>query len=35
MNQLVWLQDMGFSEVDVIWKYYNFSVYGGRKPAAA
>ncbi|MBW4651636.1 MAG: class I SAM-dependent methyltransferase [Kaiparowitsia implicata GSE-PSE-MK54-09C] len=35
MNQLAWLQDMGFAEVDVIWKYYNFSVYGGRKPSAA
>jgi tRNA (cmo5U34)-methyltransferase len=35
MSQLAWLEDMGFAEVDVIWKYYNFSVYGGRKPAAA
>lgn len=35
MSQLAWLQEMGFAEVDVIWKYYNFSVYGGRKPAAA
>jgi tRNA (cmo5U34)-methyltransferase len=35
MSQLAWLQNMGFAEVDVIWKYYNFSVYGGRKPAAA
>jgi tRNA (cmo5U34)-methyltransferase len=32
MSQLVWLRDMGFAEVDVIWKYYNLSVYGGRKP---
>lgn len=35
MSQLAWLQNMGFAEVDVIWKYYNFSVYGGRKPVAA
>ncbi|OUL37510.1 methyltransferase type 12 [Nostoc sp. T09] len=31
MSQLAWLRDMGFAEVDVIWKYYNFAVYGGRK----
>lgn len=31
MNQLVWLREIGFSEVDVPWKYYNFAVYGGRK----
>jgi tRNA (cmo5U34)-methyltransferase len=35
MSQLAWLQAMGFMEVDVVWKYYNFSVYGGHKPAAA
>ncbi|MDJ0533233.1 MAG: class I SAM-dependent methyltransferase [Xenococcaceae cyanobacterium MO_207.B15] len=34
MSQLAWLQDIGFTEVDVIWKYYNFSVYGGHKPVA-
>jgi tRNA (cmo5U34)-methyltransferase len=34
MSQLVWLQEMGFAEVDVIWKYYNFAVYGGCKPAS-
>jgi tRNA (cmo5U34)-methyltransferase len=34
MSQLAWLQDMGFEEVDVVWKYYNFSVYGGRKLVA-
>ena len=34
MSQLAWLRDLGFTEVDVIWKYYNFSVYGGRKSAA-
>ena len=31
IDQLVWLQDMGFTEVDVVWKYYNFAVYGGCK----
>ena len=31
MNQLQWLVDIGFVETDVIWKYYNFAVYGGRK----
>jgi tRNA (cmo5U34)-methyltransferase len=31
MDQLAWLKDLGFSEIDVIWKYYNFAVYGGRK----
>ena len=29
--QLHWLQDIGFTEVDVLWKYYNFAVYGGVK----
>ena len=32
MSQLAWLQNIGFIEIDVIWKYYNFAVYGGRKP---
>jgi tRNA (cmo5U34)-methyltransferase len=31
MDQLVWLAEIGFSEVDVVWKYFNFAVYGGRK----
>ena len=31
MNQMTWLTNLGFQEVDVIWKYYNFAVYGGRK----
>jgi tRNA (cmo5U34)-methyltransferase len=33
MSQLAWLRDIGFAEVDVVWKYYNFAVYGGRKLA--
>jgi tRNA (cmo5U34)-methyltransferase len=30
-EQLAWLAETGFTEVDVLWKYYNFAVYGGRK----
>jgi tRNA (cmo5U34)-methyltransferase len=30
-DQLIWLKEIGFTDVDVIWKYYNFAVYGGRK----
>jgi tRNA (cmo5U34)-methyltransferase len=28
---LSWLKETGFREIDVIWKYYNFAVYGGYK----
>lgn len=31
MNQLEWLTEIGFKDVDVLWKYYNFAVYGGVK----
>lgn len=31
MDHLNWLNEVGFAEVDVVWKYYNFSVYGGKK----
>jgi len=31
MDQLKWLEEIGFENIDVIWKYYNFSVYGGIK----
>jgi tRNA (cmo5U34)-methyltransferase len=31
MDQLDWLAEIGFVDVDVIWKYYNFAVYGGIK----
>jgi len=34
MNHLNWLKYIGFSEIDVVWKYYNFAVYGGRKSGA-
>ncbi|KYC46154.1 MAG: hypothetical protein APG12_00097 [Candidatus Methanofastidiosum methylothiophilum] len=32
LDQLSWLKEIGFSEIDVVWKYYNFAVYGGTKP---
>lgn len=31
IDQIKWLEDIGFSDVDVIWKHYNFAVYGGLK----
>jgi len=31
IDQLKWLDEIGFETVDVIWKYYNFCVYGGKK----
>jgi tRNA (cmo5U34)-methyltransferase len=31
LEQLAWLAAIGFSDVDVLWKYYNFAVYGGIK----
>lgn len=31
-DHLKWLEEAGFSDVDVIWKYYNYAVYCGRKP---
>lgn len=33
INHINWLTKVGFTDVDVIWKYYNFAVYGGRKYA--
>lgn len=35
MSQMDWLRDLGFVHIDVIWKYYNFAIYGGYKSAAA
>ena len=34
LEQLSWLKDIGFIDTDVIWKYYNFAVYGGKKAKA-
>ncbi|MGF7119492.1 class I SAM-dependent methyltransferase [Methanobacterium oryzae] len=31
IDQLNWLQDIGFKDIDVIWKYYGGAVYGGFK----
>jgi tRNA (cmo5U34)-methyltransferase len=31
VDQLSWLAQSGFRDVDVLWKYYNFAVYGGIK----
>jgi tRNA (cmo5U34)-methyltransferase len=31
IDQLKWLEEIGFTSVDVIWKYYDFSVYTGMK----
>ena len=30
-DQLTWMSRIGFAGVDVLWKYYNFAVYGGTK----
>lgn len=35
MEQIKWLSEIGFSQVDIIWKYYNFAVYGECKPMNA
>jgi len=31
LKQLGWLEKIGFKNIDVIWKYYNYAVYGGQK----
>lgn len=30
-DHIQWLDEAGFHEVDVVWKYYMFGVYGGKK----
>lgn len=30
-DQLTWLKEIGFSDVDCVYKYYNFVVFTGRK----
>ena len=30
-THLKWLDNVGFKEIETIWKYYNFAIYGGRK----
>ena len=31
MNHINWLKDIWFGDVDVVWKYYNYAVYGGSR----
>lgn len=31
-DQLPWLSEVGFVGVTPVWQYYNFGVFGGRKP---
>ncbi|MDD5066800.1 MAG: class I SAM-dependent methyltransferase [bacterium] len=31
MDQMEWLASAGFRKREVIWKYYNYALYGGRK----
>ena len=31
LEQLYWLRTIGFVDIEVIWKYFNFAVYGGFK----
>jgi tRNA (cmo5U34)-methyltransferase len=30
-DHLAWLAKAGFTDVDVVWKYYNYAVYGGTR----
>jgi tRNA (cmo5U34)-methyltransferase len=31
INHINWLKDIGFKNIDIVWKYYNYCVYGGYK----
>lgn len=31
MKHFSFMEEIGFKEFDIYWKYYNFSVYGGKK----
>lgn len=31
MSHLKWLEEVGFKEIDVVWKYYKYAVFGGTK----
>jgi tRNA (cmo5U34)-methyltransferase len=31
LDQLSWLANIGFADVEVLWKYYDFAVYGGMR----
>jgi tRNA (cmo5U34)-methyltransferase len=30
-SHFAWMREAGFHEIDVVWKYYNFAVWTGRK----
>lgn len=30
-SHIQWMKEAGFNDVDVVWKYYMFGVYGGKK----
>lgn len=30
-DQIKWLEEIGFTDVDIVWKYFNFAVYGGTR----
>jgi len=31
ISHLKWLEEVGFTEIDVVWKYYKYAVFGGTK----
>jgi SAM-dependent methyltransferase len=31
-TQLAWLRDLGFTQVDCYWKWYELALFGGRRP---
>ncbi|WP_461254941.1 class I SAM-dependent methyltransferase [Treponema sp. R80B11-R83G3] len=31
MNHINWLKEIGYKNIDIVWKYYNYCVYGGYK----
>jgi len=31
LNHINWLKETGYKNIDVVWKYYNYCVYGGYK----
>ncbi len=31
LDHMDWLRGSGFKNVDVVWKFYGFAVFGGKK----
>jgi tRNA (cmo5U34)-methyltransferase len=31
INHINWLKEIGYKNIDIVWKYYNYCVYGGYK----